>query len=253
VTGHRELAGELDRWSTAGLTVRAWWRDDDLSAPGPELDRLLEHVRALAVVPLLAVIPAGAGTVLAERLDGEPVAIAVHGWSHANHERTGRKAEFGPSRPLDQARSDLARARARIRDLFGPRAASVLVPPWNRIRPEFVAQLPGLGFDLLSTHGSRPSPGAVAGLVQINTHLDVIAWRGDRRFIGADAMARELAGRLAARRTAGPAEPVGLLTHHLAMSPSDWSGFARVCTALMAHPAVRMIDSRELRGAAGAA
>ncbi len=253
MTGHRDLAGELDRWSAAGLTVRAWWRDDDLSAPGPGLNRLLEHARALAAVPLLAVIPAGVGTALAERLDGEPVAIGVHGWSHANHESAGRKAEFGPSRPPERAWSDLARAHARIRDLFGHRAAAVLVPPWNRIRPDLVDRLPGLGFDLLSTHGFRPAPGAVAGLVQVNTHLDVIAWRGDRRFIGADAMARELAGRLAACRTAGPAEPVGLLTHHLVMSASDWSGFARVCTALMAHPAVRMIDSRELRRAAGAA
>jgi len=253
VTGHLELAGELDRWSAAGLTVRAWWRDDDLSAPGPELDRLLGHARVLAAVPLLAVIPAGAGAALAGRLDGEPVAIGVHGWSHANHERQGRKAEFGPSRPLDRARSDLARARARIRDLFGPRAASILVPPWNRIRPDLVGELPGLGFDLLSTHGLQPAPGPVAGLVQVNTHLDVIAWRGDRRFIGTDAMARELAGRLAVRRTAGQVEPVGLLTHHLVMSQSDWSGFASVCTALMAHPAVRMIDSRELHGAAGAA
>ena len=253
MTGRADLAGELDRWSGAGLTVRAWWRDDDLSAPGPGLDLLLGHARALAVAPLVAVVPAGADRALADRLDGEPAAVAVHGWTHANHEETGRKAEFGPSRPPGPARRDLARARARILDLFGARAASVFVPPWNRIRPELVAALPGLGFELLSTHGPRPAAAPVPGLLQINTHLDVIAWRKDRRFIGPDAMARDLAVRLAARRTAGPGEPVGLLTHHLVMSPPDWTGFAEVCAALMAHPAVRMIDSRELHGAADTA
>ena len=39
--------------------------------------------------------------------------------------------------------------------LFGGRALSVMVPPWNRIAPALVPTLPEIGFRGLSTFGLR--------------------------------------------------------------------------------------------------
>ena len=36
------LRRELDRWADSGLSASFWWRDDDATGPGAELERLLQ-------------------------------------------------------------------------------------------------------------------------------------------------------------------------------------------------------------------
>jgi len=68
--------------------------------------------------------------------------------------------------------------------LFGGRAQSVMVPPWNRIAPGLVPTLPEIGFRGLSTFGRRRRARPVSGLLQINTHADLIDWKSGGGFAG---------------------------------------------------------------------
>ena len=80
--------------------------------------------------------------------------------------------------------------------------------------------LPEIGFRGLSTFGRR-SRRAPRGLVEINTHVDLIDWKGSRGFVGAEAALAALVAALGHARTVSH-EPVGILSHHLAMDGGAW-------------------------------
>ncbi len=190
------LTAELDRWLVAGRTARLWLRDDDAVQPTPALDALLARLRAHEAPCLLAVIPLLAEPALVERLSAEPlVAIAMHGVRHANHApEGGKKAETPAERGLDLILSEWAEARRRLVDLFGPAAGRWYVPPWNRLSPEVASRLPEAGFRVVSTYAADdlrlPPP-----MLQRNTHVDIIDWRGGRRGRPAGEVLEALLGR----------------------------------------------------------
>ncbi len=221
------LDAELSRWRDAGRTPVVWWRDDDAAEAGPALDRLLE-VRRRAGLPLaLAVVPAAATAALAARLADEPhVDLLQHGYAHVNHAPAGeKKSELSVHRPAMMVLGELGTGWMAMERLFGDRPLKVLVPPWNRIAPGLVPALPEIGFTGLSTFGPRQRAQPVKGLAQINAHLDLIDWRGTRGFVGIEAALRQLVAALEAARSVPEshiAEPVGILSHHLAMDEGAW-------------------------------
>ena len=240
-----DLVDELDRWADAGRVATLWWRDDDAIAPTPQLTRLL-HVSA--GIPLaLAVIPALARPELAEALTGAPwVAVLQHGWRHANHARHGKKSEFPGDRLAAEVAEDLAAGQARLVALFGSRALPVLVPPWNRFAVEFLPLLPRLGVAAISATASRAA--MPPGLAALDVHVDPVAWRGDRGFVGEPAALGALVGQLRARRFGiePPERPVGLLTHHL-VTDGPTEAFVEHLIALVgAHRAIRWAAATEL-------
>ncbi|MDP2376875.1 polysaccharide deacetylase family protein [Reyranella sp.] len=218
------LDDELGRWRDAGRIAELWWRDDDAADAGPELDRLLV-ARGESAMPLaLAVVPARATTALAARLADEPaVDLLQHGYAHVNHAAPGeaKKIELGPHRPVMMVLGELGTGWMALERLFGARPLSVMVPPWNRIAPALVPTLPEIGFTGLSTFGARRRAQPVRGLRQVNTHADLIDWKGGRGFAGEEAVLSSLVRALAHAR-AESGEPVGLLSHHLAMDGGAW-------------------------------
>jgi hypothetical protein len=242
------LERELDAWGAADRTATFWWRDDDAVAPSAALDRLLDLAAASGAPLALAVIPAKAETALAARLDGHAAAPTVlqHGYAHRNHAAAGaRKCELVDPAACPDLPAELRRGRLHLEELFGQRFRAVLVPPWNRIDPALLAQLPGLGFTGLSTAKQRPAPEPLPGLVQANCHLDVLQWRPERRFLGTSAALRLLIGHLAARRggTAEIAEASGILSHHLVHDAAAWDFLAELLARLAAHPAARLLEA----------
>jgi len=91
----------------------------------------------------------------------------------------------------------------------------------------------------------------VKGLLQVNTHLDLMDWRGHRGFVGEDAALATLVRALGAGRITG--EPVGVLSHHLAMDEGAWDflrslmGRARTMPGVTLPAAHRIFASREAR------
>ncbi|MTH98962.1 glycosyl transferase family 28 [Roseibium sp. RKSG952] len=212
----QDLISHLDWFADRGRRVRFWWRDDDAIEPTDDLDRLLGLANMHNVDVALAVIPKNATEALASRLENEAHAIVLqHGWQHRNFQRKdlGEKAaELGSRRDPDQLMAELASGKARLETLFGPeRFVPAMVPPWNRITPDISRRLPQIGLTGLSTFTFHHFPRAQ----QVQSHIDIIKWKKDRRFIGWDSARARLDLQLCRRRT-NPDEPLGILSHHLA-------------------------------------
>jgi len=246
------LDDELARWRDAGRVAELWWRDDDAAQETPALDRLLALQHDSFVPLALAVVPANATAGLAQRLAAAPgVSILQHGYGHVNHAiGGGRKCELGPERPAMIVLGELATGTMALERLFAApcfagRRLPVLVPPWNRIAPGLVPALPEIGFSGLSTYGVRSRPEPVRGLRQINTHVDLIDWKGGRGFVGENfALALLIDALVAARTTDGT--PVGVLSHHLAMDEGAWDFLRSLWERISANTGLRMPAAEEL-------
>jgi hypothetical protein len=254
VTSWAALDDELARWRDAGRVAPLWWRDDDAVDVTPALERLMRIHTATGAPLALAVVPAHATPALAARLGDTPmIDVLQHGYAHVNHAGpTEKKTEFGLQRPAMLMLGDLGTGWMAMERLFGKRALPVVVPPWNRIAPQLVPALPEIGYRGLSTFGARPRPEPVKGFAQINTHVDLIDWRGGRGFAGVEASLGALIQALVTSRTHS-GEPVGILSHHLAMDEAGWDfldllmGRATTMPGLKIHPAHELFASREAR------
>ena len=209
------------------VTGQIWWRDDDATAPTPALDRLLNMSAELDLPVHIAVIPKAATPELAEIAAATRLMVpVVHGWAHENLAPSGaKKAEFG--HPDARAGAKTEAALARMRQLFGPDVLAMFVPPWNRINATVASGLAAQGYVALSTFTPRKRE-RCAGLTQINTHVDPIAWRSGGGLVPPEALIAKTVTLLQDRREgrADCTEPLGFLTHHLVHDEAIWD-FAR--------------------------
>jgi hypothetical protein len=241
------FADELSRWRDAGRVADLWWRDDDATQPTAALIRLITLAEEARVPLGLAVIPDGADPELFAALPSG-VAVLQHGSDHRNRAAEGEKAtEFPATEPADSARQRIATGRTRLQALAGTRLLPVLVPAWNRFSAALVPQLVGLGFRGYSTFGPRVSPRPIEGLRQVNTHVDLIAWRRGRKFVGEERALGEAIEHLAARRTGAvdAGEPTGWLTHHAVHDEALWSFLARLFEETSGRAGVRWLTPED--------
>jgi len=246
MTGWHTLDEELARWREAGRDAVLWWRDDDAADATPALDRLLGLHRAVKVPLALAIVPANATPALADCLARTPgVDLLQHGYAHTNHAPApDKKMELGLHRPAMFVLGELGTGRMALERLFGNRVMPVLVPPWNRIAPALVPTLPEVGYRGLSTFGIRRRARPVSGLLQVNTHVDLIDWQS-RRFVGEDAALAALEQALAASRT-GTDEPIGILSHHLAMDEGAWDFLNSLWEKMSSMPGLKAMPAHDL-------
>lgn len=243
------LDDEVAQWRSLGRAVELWWRDDDAVDVTAALERLLALRRAVDVPLALAVVPANATAALAARLAGETATeVLQHGYAHVNHAPANeKKMELGLHRPAMHVLGDLGTGWLAMERLFQGRALPVLVPPWNRLAPPLVPALPEIGFSGLSAFGARPRAAPVRGLRQINAHLDLVDWRGGQKFVGRQQAVDGLVAALAGARSRG-GEPIGVLSHHLAMDDETWDFLVSLWEKLKAMPGVTLPTVRELFG-----
>lgn len=224
----RALDAELARWRDAGREAQLWWRDDDAARADPALERLLQLSHESATPLALAAVPMAAEAAIFASLP-RTVAVLQHGADHRNRAAEGeKKSEFPESEDAGSAARRLEAGRARLASLAGARLLPVLAPPWNRFPEARKAALAASGFRGISQYGPRAAAMPAPGLRQINTHIDLIAWRGDRGFVG-EAQALEAAVRQLAARREGSGdrdEPLGWLTHHALHDDAAWEFLA---------------------------
>ncbi|WP_042775272.1 polysaccharide deacetylase family protein [Sinorhizobium fredii] len=237
------LIDRLDQMQEAGQSADFWLRDDDAIEPTAALHRLLELTDRYSVPLTLAVIPAHTDERLERCLAGHrDISIAVHGWSHENHAPDGEKRqELGGHRPGGTVSEELRSGYARLKALFPGSFVPLLVPPWNRIDAEVVAGLGTIGFRALSVFGPEASGKAAAllrpGLQIINTHVDVIDWRGTRACRDHAQIVRDILARL--EQVAKGGGSVGILTHHLVHDENVWAFLSKLFEITATHPASR--------------
>src|SRR5215471_3559014 len=246
-----DLIAEFDRWGESGHVASLWWRDDDAVAPTSELTALLQLAGDAPVA--LAVIPARASPDLPVSLEGIPqVTVLQHGWRHDNHAMAGaKKSEFPAERPEAAVAAELAGGRARLTALFRARALPVFVPPWNRFADGFVPLLTKTGIRGLSAMASRKVKSVPPNIALMDVHIDLVAWKEDKRFIGTAAALSALIGHLRSRRLgqAARAAVTGILTHHLVMDRAAAGFLDRLVATVDRHQAVRWADAGELLAA----
>ncbi|MBS0337925.1 MAG: polysaccharide deacetylase family protein [Proteobacteria bacterium] len=226
----RLFSDEIDRSRDSGCDVKFWWRDDDACRPDPALARLYALAGETGVPLALACIPAAAEPAAFDALPPSIVVIP-HGVDHRNRASAGeKKTEFPERESVEAALGRLAAGRVRLEGIVGRRLLAVLAPPWNRIGPALVARLSEAGFCGVSTFGARKVESPAPGLRQVNTHVDIIQWKGGRGFVGAETALAMATRHLVAKRTgaADPLEPTGWLTHHAVHDEGAWSFLARL-------------------------
>lgn len=229
------LTAELALWRREGLSLSFWWRDDDAVAATPALERLARLGEDCGLRVHIAVIPDLLQPTLPPVFENAPSLIpVVHGWRHISHAPTGAKnAEFGHIRT--DAAQELHSGLHRLQQTFGPQLLPMFVPPWNRIDPAYLPVLAQAGYCAVSTYAPRKAPQPADGLTQINTHIDPIFWRGDRRLVPPDVLVAGIVETLRDRREgrSDPTEPLGLLTHHLVHTEAVWAFSRDVCRVLL--------------------
>jgi hypothetical protein len=202
--------------------VEFWWRDDDATEVSSALRKLLALSKARRIPLALAVIPQDLDANLAGLLH-EHVTVLQHGTDHRNRAAAGeKKTEYPGAEPVDEALSRISQGMKKLGAL--PGFIPVLAPPWNRIRKDLVDRLPGIGMRGLSAYGRQERREPVPGLRQVNTHVDIIAWRAGRRFAGEAQVLGQAMKWLAA------GEPVGWLTHHAMHDQAAWNFLERLFT-----------------------
>jgi len=214
---------ELALWGNDLPPARLWLRDDDAIEVTSELEMLAAMSASYQVPVTIAVIPQLVKQALADRVgQHELISVAVHGFCHVNHAPSGdKKCELGLHRGRQIIIDELASGRAKLEEIFGWQFIDMLVPPWNRIDPELVPKLSELGYKSLSTFTWKDFPNAPA-LVQLNTHIDIIDWKGNRGGRAISELVSALAEALQTARKHGGA-PVGILSHHLVHDDAAWA------------------------------
>lgn len=237
---------EISRWRDEGRRVDFWWRDDDAARSTPELLRLYRLAEAGEVPLALAVVPELA---MPEVLEGVApgVALIQHGTDHRNRAGEGaKKSEYPSMEPVKSMLERLIEARIRLESIAGSSVLPVLAPPWNRLAASILPYLPPAGFKGFSAYGPRSAEYPAHGLKQVNTHVDLIDWKGTRGFAGEEAVLAQAVRHLAARRLneVDATEATGWLTHHAVHDEATWTFLARLFDAtcgtadvLWQHPA----------------
>ncbi|MGZ0187069.1 MAG: polysaccharide deacetylase family protein, partial [Alphaproteobacteria bacterium] len=130
--------------------------------------------------------------------------------------------------------------RAMLFAMFGDVAEPVLVPPWNRIADCLPPLITACGLRGLSRFKPRVAKEAAPGVIEANTHIDLMDWRNSRVGKPLFVIVDEIIRHLTARRTgaADRHEATGLLTHHLVMDAPAWLALDEVLDRLAKDPRV---------------
>ena len=208
-----------------------FFRDDDAGWRDDRLRAVLDCFQARGLPVDVAVIPAeltpGLTRELEARVRDTGVRVHQHGYAHANHERTGRKCEFGQSRDAAAHARDIAEGRRLMRDAFGPCVDAVFTPPWNRCVPGIADALAPLGFEVLS-RDSTAEPLERPDLVEIPVTVD---WFGHHK--GARWTRDELGQAVAASIRRDRA--VGVMLHHAVTDEAELAGIDDLLALVAGH------------------
>lgn len=232
----RALDEELLAWAKAGAVPQLWWRDDDAYEESEALallrNLLSEESLVLAVVPGLL-----KGTLVRALSECPRVAIVQHGWKHLNHMRSGAPpSEYPAGRGRAAIRNELSAGQRVLSEAFNSSYHRVFVPPWHRCATWILENVRALGFDGVSGQ-APPFPLLRYGYAgEANVEIDICDWKVGGRFVGADRFAAQLLKALRLRRNWSAARvPIGVLSHHARITPTDFCILQEFVAMLRGH------------------
>ncbi len=222
--------------------VEFFVRDDDAGRADAQLFRLLGVFESHAATLDLAVIPAALQPQTAEALRQRRARwpglnFHQHGYAHVNHEREGRKCEFGLTRGLARQQADIRMGKDRLAALLGD-VDPIFTPPWNRCTQETVSALKREGFRALSRE-AKAAPLALQELYSLPVSVDWRRQRGEVR-----ETPRDSAVAMAEQVAAGAAK-VGLMLHHQVLDDEDFDALDALLKVLRAAANTRLSSMME--------
>jgi predicted deacetylase len=227
------VASALDRGADP---TPVFFRDDDAGWADDRLVALIDRFARRAAPIDVAVIPAettdSLAAALRDRAANDGVRLHQHGFAHVNHEPTGRKHEFGPSRDFEAQLADLLRGREIMAERFGALVDPIFTPPWNRCTADTGAAVVAAGFDVLS----RDHTAAPLNRDDLREVPVTVDWFGQTK--GVPWTRVEVAERIAAGVGAGG--PVGIMLHHAVTDDANLVALDDLLALLCAHPAARL-------------
>lgn len=212
----------LDELAEENKAIRIFLRDDDADDDLEALRSLFDVTLASSVPLNLAIIPgtlSDAGIRLLDNhkhLHPDLFGLNQHGWLHLNHEKEGRKCEFGPSRAFDQQREDISKGRGLLEKVFGDKFYPAFIPPWNRCTDETLRVLDQLNFKVFSKDRGKALVTGHA-FQEISSTLDLYRWKGNPAMKAPEELVAELLAQMRA------VDPIGLLLHHKVMGSEAFS------------------------------
>jgi hypothetical protein len=221
-----------------------FFRDDDAGWEDSRLLQLLDLFGRYQLPIDLAAIPRALTPSLSKelnsRIDGSEGKLRIHqhGYAHLNHEKEGRKCEFGPARDRAAQQADIAEGKLLLQDLIGSRVDPIFTPPWNRCTAETGKCLVELGFRALSRE-CEAVPLATPGLAEVPISHDWFAHRKGVR-LSREEWGQSLASKL------GEISPLGIMFHHAVMDDGEMRTMEALLALLATHPNVRCVPMIEL-------
>ena len=219
-----------------------FFRDDDAGWDDTALMALLDEFEAAGVTVDVAAIPQAltpdAGRLLAARLDSGTVRVHQHGYAHVNHETSGRKCEFGPSRSTAEQTVDICAGRARLEEVLMREVDPVFTPPWNRCSADTADAVLSAGHVVLSRDHTA---GLLrrTGLAEVPVTVD---WSAMRK--GVPLSPADRGRSLAAAVSSGG--PVGVMLHHTVHAAEDRAEVRRLLDLVAASPAAMVTSILEV-------
>lgn len=217
------LGSRLDETFEKGLArgsgrSQIFFRADDIGVPSRLFTNMVRLFTRYSTPLCLAVVPAWLTDLRWQRLrqvaaDPDLFCWHQHGWSHTNHESSGKKQEFGPSRTPRQLQHDLVRGRQRLTSILGDVFFPFFTPPWNRCSGSTLELLENLRFVGVSrSSGAEPQSQPALPDIQINIDLHT---RKETNFqLSLEQLLKELHNALAL----GTA---GIMLHHQRMNTNS--------------------------------
>jgi hypothetical protein len=217
--------------------IEFFFRDDDVGWANDEFRALVACFRRHPVPLDIAAIPTALTAELADELCAlhaeAPAMIGIHqhGFAHTNHERFGRKCEFGGSRPHPDQYRDIQFGKMKLEGMLGSALDPIFTPPWNRCTAITGECLRDLGFRVLSRDASA-SLLAVSGLKELPVSIDWFAKKNGER------LSFQSLGTLIAR-TVKQRRPIGIMLHHELMSAAERELLGDLLVLLSTHRQAR--------------
>ena len=229
------LQDVLNRHPRATIFFRA----DDVAIASIKQHRLLDIFARLDTPLCAAMVPAWMTPrhweAISRAVQGKHHLFAwhQHGWNHLNHQREGKKQEFGPGAGLEAKRRAILRGRDKLVSILGERFLPVFTPPWNRLDPETMQILVEAGFLAISRfRGDKLQ--SLPGLPDLPVNVDLHTRRETSPEAGWDAFLAELDQALASGRA-------GFMIHHQRMNEAAFVFLEQLLPLLHAQPNISLL------------
>jgi hypothetical protein len=240
----RCVAAGVDRKAGRG-EVAVFFRADDIAAPGNRLSKLIALFARCRVPLCLALVPAWLTKprwLALHKSTASNTALWCwhqHGWRHVNHEKTGKKQEFGPARTRIDLEHDICRGRQRLEKLLGKQFYPVFTPPWNRCAATALGVLKQQGYAAVSRSRSS-EPSAPSGLPSCDVNVDLHTRREKSPGPGWKNLWVDIQQAIASGQC-------GIMIHHQRMNPAAFDFLEILIRALANRKEINLTDFRGLQ------